>query len=619
MKRRRPVTALPRHLPAGQLRRNLEAVQRFRLNVVFGALLILFVGLLGRLGKLQLVDAAAWSAEASRRHDREHTFKGLKGRILDRHGRTLVTSRRVLSVSVDPQLVEEPRTFAIRLAAVLDDPEFAPRIYRAILGAPEGCRHRMIRPLVEDERVIAQLQVLRGYRATLRAELRGLKVEEREIRTYPNGDYLSHVLGRAAASPGEGEAEGGGYGVERRFHDALKAGELTVSVQREGGTRRSIRAPEVVDPRRAAGRDLRLTLDIVIQHALETALDEVQETWQPAFSTGIVLDPRTGELLALANRPTFDPRGQAGNTNHAVQGLYAPGSLFKPFVVAYGLGLGVVQPDERLEMPTQKWFRWGRSARSVSDGHPTADWDGCGDIPRVIGHSCNPATAEILWRVMEVADADGTTRRSVAPVRTLMDRLGFGAPTGIELSGDKPARYDTSQGPWNPLYPTLGFAFGQSFVISPLRLACCFAAFARDDARIVKPTLLPGDGGPRLDLPPVCLHPSHLALIREGLAGTVDEGTADLAFAGCRYPVSGKTGTAQIPSTTWQYASFAGFAPRERPRVLVLVMAKVDDRLVHPTTGVRPYGGKVAAPAVRRVIEASLDYLGPIGEEAGAR
>ena len=98
MRRRRPVTALPRHMPVGQLRRNLEAVQRFRLNVVFGALLILFVGLLGRLGKLQVVDAAAWSAEASQRHDRHHTFRGLKGRIHDRHGRTLVTSRRVLSV-----------------------------------------------------------------------------------------------------------------------------------------------------------------------------------------------------------------------------------------------------------------------------------------------------------------------------------------------------------------------------------------------------------------------------------------------------------------------------------------------------------------------------------------
>ena len=83
--------------------------------------------------------------------------------------------------------------------------------------------------------------------------------------------------------------------------------------------------------------------------------------------------------------------------------------------------------------------------------------------------------------------------------------------------------------------------------------------------------------------------------------------------------MSGKTGTAQVPGTNWQFASFAGFAPRERPRVLVLVMAKVDDRLVHPETEVRPYGGNVGAPAVRRVIESSLDYLGLADEEAADR
>lgn len=599
-------------MPAGQLRRNLEAVQRFRLNVVFGALIILFVGLLGRLGKLQLVDAAAWSAEASRRHDREHTFKGLKGRILDRHGRTLVTSRRVLTVAADPQLVDDPHGFALRLAALLDDPDAAPRIVRAIQSAPEGCRHWTLCPLIEDGRVTAQLQALKGYRATLRAGLKGLKVEDREIRSYPNGDYLAHVLGRA---PAPGQAESTGHGVECAYRDLVRAGEMTIPVQREGGRRRRRRVERVVDTGLTAGRDLSLTVDVVIQHALERALDEVQATWQPVFSTGLVLDPQTGELLALANRPSFDPARQAGTYNHAVQGMYSPGSLFKPFVIAHGLALGVVQPHERIPMPVSLPFRWLRHTRVVSDSHPTADWDGSGDLPWVIAHSSNPATATVIWRIMEVAGSDGTTRRSVVPVRTMMDDLGFGAPTGIELCGDKPARYDGSQGAWNPLYPTLGFAFGQSFDISPLRLASCFAAFARDDARIVRPTLVPGRGGARLDLPPVCAQPAHLELIRRGLAGAVDGGTARSAFKGCRYETSGKTGTAQVPGTNWQFASFAGFAPRERPRVLVLVMAKVDDRLVHPTTEVRPYGGNVGAPAVRQVIEASLDYMGLAEEE----
>jgi len=618
MRSRRPVTALPRTVPVGQLRRNLEAVQRFRLGVVFGAILILFAGLLARLGKLQLVDASAWSAKAALRHDREHTFHGLRGRVLDRHGRTLVTSRRVLSVAVDPQVVEEPRTFALRLAALLDEPDLAPRIYRLVKDAPEGCRHRTIRPRVEDERVTAQLQTLIGYAATVRAGLRGLKVAEREVRTYPNAEYAAHVLGRAP-DDAWGRPEGG-YGVESAFDEALKGGEVRVPVQREGGSGRSFRASLVVDPRLAAGHDLLLTLDVVIQHHLERALDGVMATWQCPFATGVVLDPESGEVLALANRPTFDPGCEGGTLNHAVQGLYAPGSLFKPFVAAYALGLGVVTVDERVEMPVRKAFTWGRHTRVVSDGHPTGDWDGCGDVARIIGHSCNPASAELLWRVMEAAGPDGASTRSVEPVRQLMARLGFGRPLGIELHGDKPARYDASQGPWNPLYPTLGFAFGQSFVVSPLRLACCFAAFARDDARILRPTLLPGQGGPRLDLPPVCAQPAHLEAVRAGLAQAVDEGTAKAAFAGCPYRVAGKTGTAQMPGTHWQYASFVGFAPRERPRVLVLVMAKVDDQLVHPATGVRPYGGNVGAPAVRAVIESTLDYLAEgVDEEEAVR
>ena len=117
----------------------------------------------------------------------------------------------------------------------------------------------------------------------------------------------------------------------------------------------------------------------------------------------------------------------------------------------------------------------------------------------------------------------------------------------------------------------------------------------------------------------MCASPGDLALVRAGLARCVDEGTGRKAFAGCRYAVSGKTGTGErkMPGFVYNFAGFCGFAPRERPRLLVLVVAQVDDRIVHQTGEVRlrPFGGAVAAPAVRQVMERSLEYLLE-GEEA---
>jgi cell division protein FtsI/penicillin-binding protein 2 len=606
-RRARPVTAVPRTVPVGQMRRNLEDVQRFRLSFAFGAVLVLFLGLLGRLAKLQLVDAATYGAAASRRTDRQVEFQGQRGRILDAHGRTLVTSRRVLSVSVDPALVSEPRRFAVALAAVLDDADIAPRIYRRIVEADPGCRYvRIQRPLAE--RLVPQVSLLRDRESREQAGLRGLIIEEEERRTYPNGDYAAHVLGAPPPEPGCDADRA--QGVECLLHEELQGASLEVPVKRGGrggpGQARRYLTSCAVDPVTMRGRDVTLTLDVVVQHYLETALDVLVADWQPEQVAAIVLDPQTGAILALANRPSYDPGRQAGTLNVCVQESFPPGSIFKPFTVAAALGLGLVEPGERIPLPRERVFVDGRSTRRVRDSHDNGEWDGCGDVVRILGHSSNVGVGELALRLRP----EGLMR--------LMKGLGFDRPLDVGLGEDATplfervkGRWDCEHVPagWSLLYPFVGLAYGQGLALSPLRLAACFAAFARDDARVVRPTLVPGGGGAEPDLPPVCASRADLDLVRAGLAQCVDEGTARQAFADCPYPVAGKTGTAQLEGTPFDVAGFAGFAPRERPRVLVLVMAKVAESTRHPATGGKPYGGAVAGPAARSVIERTLTYL----------
>jgi cell division protein FtsI (penicillin-binding protein 3) len=594
--RARPATTCPRSVPAGSLRRSLEAVQRFRLDFAFGALLVLFGGLLGRLAKIQVLDGPSYRAQAQDRQERRLAFRGLRGRILDAHGRPLVTSRRVFSVAADPQEVREGgdvEGFARRVAQMVDQPEKAGDVHRRLAEADPACRYRMLFPRVEDQRVVEQVAGLAGSRAPIRAGLRGLIVEEREVRTYVNGDYAAHVLGRAPA----GNDGAGACGVEGLLRERLAGDEIRVPVRRDGASR--ILAARAADPSWVTGRDVRLTLDIVVQHHVEKALDAVVSTWSPELATAIVLDPSNGHVVALANRPTFDPRREAGGLNLAVCGRFEPGSLFKPFTVAYALAVGVVRPDERVPLPARQEWQWRQARRVVGDSHESGEWDGAGTVVRIIQESSNTGVAELAWRLGPEGMAD------------LVRALGFlrANATGLCVEEGRISARPLEE--WNPLFPTLGVAYGQGIAVSPLRLAASFAAFARDDAAVVKPTLLPGRGGREPDLPPVCATLEHLALVREGLARCVDEGTASDAFRGFPIRVAGKTGTAEQKEggRTFNICAFLGYAPLERPRVVVLVMAKVDELTRHPTAGLRPYGGTVAAPAVRTVIEQALPYL----------
>jgi cell division protein FtsI/penicillin-binding protein 2 len=446
---------------------------------------------------------------------------------------------------------------AASIAKIIEQERARPR--------PRGAR--VIRARLEDRRLIERLDVVRTTSAAQAQGLYGLLVDDHETRSLPNGDYARDVIG---TPPGDGRR---GTGMELALDAVLRGDEVETAVRRDG--KRHLLASERVDRSAVMGKDVRLSIDVVVQHVLETELDLLVERCSPSQATGIVLDPRNGEILALASRPR-------GWIDLATTGLYEPGSVFKPFTVSQALALGVVAPDEILDMPEQ--LAMG-GLPPVHDTH----YVGPGDVVRLLAESSNTGAMTLAWRM-----GGGGLER-------LFERMGFGKPTGVELPGE--ARGGIGADGWKP-WRVSRAGFGQGFTITPLHLASTFAAFARDDGRIVRPTLLPGAGGPRPDLPPLCARPDHLAAIRLGLEACVDHGTGAATIAGGRYAIAGKTGTAQIPPTNDLICSFAGYAPREAPRVLVLVMARVTKQeRPHPS------GGSVAGPTVRSVVDRTLGYL----------
>lgn len=591
----RPATRVPRTVPLGQMRRTLEAVRVVRANFIFGALMLMLTALLGRFVQLQLVDGDRYRELAVSRQAAEVTAVGVRGRIVDRHGRLLATSSfgREVAVDPDPMVLKDQAVdaFCARLSAILDDQaspgDLRDRILRARVAqlsqsgpfglrwVRTGSRHLVLRPYVDEPRVVAALDA-----ATTGPErLRGLKVRCVERRSYPNGTYAAHVIGTPPQAGSEGAS---GEGVEALLDERLDGSQVSATVKRDGKAR-WLAGGALFDRDLLAGLEVRVSLDIVVQHHLESALDGMCREWQPTYAVGLVLDPRTGEVLALANRPTFDPnpdvRRGGAVANLAVTQLFEPGSVLKPFTVAWALAHGL-PADSLIPMPMQRLFPG--DIKPIRDSHEIGD----GDVVRLLAESSNTGAAHL-------ADLMGPV-----PMQQMLGWLRLGERTGVELPGETAWRRAG-----RPLCrpDQLRSAYGYTLRVTPMRLASAYTALARDDARAVRPTLVPGQPASELS-EPLC-RPQDLAVVRLGLAGCADTGTAKIAFAACPWGVAGKTGTAIIDAQTRHVCSFVGFAPRTDPRLLVLVMAVTDRKR-------EGSGGKVAAPAARRVLDGVLPYLG---------
>ncbi len=500
----------------------------------------------------------------------------VRGLVLDRQGRELARSVDVESFFAVPGEVENIEEAATRLSPVLavDHGEIEARLREA------GEAHR---------KFVWVARKLEAARAEKIHELKlaGIHSVKESKRFYPNGELAAHVLGFV------GLDEVGLAGVEQVYNGRIRgeAGKLFL----EADAHRH--AYESYEVQSRPGQAVELSLDQMVQYRTERALASALERTRAKSGSAIVLDPHTGEILALASAPTFDPNdarnaSPRARLNGALQNIYEPGSTFKIIVYAAAIERGLVRPEDHVDCQMGSITVAGRL---IHDHHPF----GSLTIASALAQSSNVAAIKLGLRVGDASMYDYITR------------FGFGARTGVELPGET-AGLVRAVGRWQP--SSIGsVAMGQEVGVTPVQMAAAFAALANDGVRVA-PHLVreirDPDGSVLFRAAPErrrVISTETARTLRGMLEGVTLNGTAKRAQLD-GYTAAGKTGTAQkIDPKTKAYSktryvgSFAGFAPVEDPAVVIIVVIDEPVGAYH--------GGDVAAPVFREIAEQILPDL----------
>ena len=540
-----------------------------RIRLLLAVLTFAFGGLLLRASWLQSVRAESLSRLGQTQHRETVALPASRGTIYDRSGVELGLGERATTVYANPKQIVNPRTAAVAVERTLGLD--ADRVYPVLADRSRGFVY------VERQADPAQAAALQ------RLKLPGFGFYPEEQRSYPQRSVAAQVLGYVGID-GNGLA-----GLELEFDRALAghAGQETI-VKDPGGRVLDV---EHQRPERS-GRDVFLTLDHTIQANAEQVLRETVHKWDAKSASAIVLDPRTGAVLAMAVQPGYDanrypfaPRDL--QRNRTVTDTYEPGSTFKLITVAAALSEHLVSPSTRFTLP----YSLHVADRVIHDAEErgTVNYS----VAQILAHSSNIGA-------IELAEMLGRTRLS-----SWISRFGFGRTTGIDFPGESPGIV-LPPDKWSG--STIGnVPIGQGIAVTPVQMAAAYAAIANGGVWS-RPHLvdhIAGGGRPSLH---------RHRLVSRRIAGelmmmlkdVVAEGTGTYA-AMPGYQVAGKTGTAQKPDSHGGYAtgryvaSFVGIVPASRPRLVILVT--VDE----PQGAI--WGGVVAAPAFQKIAKFDLQYL----------
>ena len=549
---------------------------RLRLMLVAFSICLWAVVVLLRLVQLQVFGREAFARQAARQSERTINLDPRRGPILDRNSKQLAVSVDAESIYAVPQEVRNASRTAAQIARALE------------LDA--GARKELAAQLQRNRAFVwvrRKVDPIRA-RAVRDLQLDGIGFLTENRRYYPRRELASQVLGYV------GLDNTGMSGIEYAFEDLIRgrAAKVTVHIDARRRPLGSIERPST------DGHTVVLTLDERIQYLAERELEKAVAETGAQSGLAVVMVPRTGEILALAHQPTFNPNrfGSYPSVrwrNRAVTDVSEPGSVFKIFTAAAALQEKVVDPDEVIDCGDGGIDIAGTR---ISDHHVFDQLT----FRYVMAKSSNVGAIRVAQRV----GREGFNR--------YLREFGFGAPTGVELPGESVGLLrPTSR--WSAL-SLASMSFGQEIGVTALQLAAAVGAVA-NGGYLMKPLIVrqveDGEGRLVRVVRPVAVHrvlePTTVDTLTDLLKGVVKEGTGWRA-AVPGYVVAGKTGTAQKVEPGGRYsmvdhvASFAGFVPASQPALVILVS-------LDTPRGEHNQGGHVAAPLFARIAEQALRHL----------
>ncbi|WP_281247710.1 peptidoglycan D,D-transpeptidase FtsI family protein [Streptomyces colonosanans] len=597
---RRPVPA------RGAARRTIRlGSARPRLRLVGLALTLVLLTFVGRLLQVQAVDASAYAAKADQNRYVGHTLAAVRGKITDRSGVELATSVDAYDITADPTM------FTPQSTKTPDAPEQAAALLAPILGQDAAALTRKLKTphtryvLLAQRRTPQVWNQIKDLKSTLAAKaepgtfsvLAGVLAVPTSKRVYPNGDLAAGTLGWVNA-----DGQGGG-GIEQQLNKQLAGKDGKIRYAQSGGrlvpTAGSAETPAV------AGSDIELTIDRDIQWAAQNAIAEQVQKSKADRGYVVVQDARTGQILALANAPGFDPNdlskaSPAALGNAALQDAYEPGSTAKVMSMAAVLQENVATPMTHVTVPN----RLHRGDRLFQDDIDHKTW--YLTLNGVLARSSNIGT------ILATGQLGKTQEEANRVLYSYLRKFGIGSPTGLGFPGETkgilapPGTWSTSQQYTIP--------FGQGVSLSAVQAASVYSTIANGGVR-VEPTLVRGTKGPDGRFVPAP-KPQENRVVSEKTARTLsqmlesvvdDEQGTGVKARIPGYRVAGKTGTAnRVDPAIGKYrgytSSFAGFAPADNPRVTVYCA-------IQNATKGNYFGGQICGPIFKQVMEFALKSL----------
>lgn len=554
--------------------------------IVVSILVLVGIGIIAQMIRIQSSEQAKIFISQGDRYSGEFQMVyPERGEIYDRNGHLLAGNRTVYEVGVSLEEVTDPNALAYTLGMYLGLPQTD--IYNQLVNSPESWEYVVIQDYVGAETVTSLQQLIQQMIDSGDNRLSGLGFKPHYQRSYPENELASNVLGFVAR-------DGRGYfGIEEKYNDLLAGNPVQVWVSRDPN-----KAMEI--PRVPNGTTLVLTINRDLQAKVESILDQALSDHGAENGTIIVMDPRNGEILAMAATPRMDLNSygdyfklydNGSQYNRSIGTAYEPGSVLKVLTMAAALDSGTVTPGTTyvdtgaIEVGGITIRNWNRDA-----------W-GQQDMVGCLQHSLNVCMAWI------------SSQMGMQNFYGYMERFGFGHSTGIDLSGEAVGRLkQPGDGDWYPV--DLGTnAFGQGITVTPMQMLMAVSSIA-NDGKMVTPHVLYSmlRDGHQYNVPSQYagspITPETARTLNEMLAVSLEQESSQALLPG--YRLAGKTGTAQIPTDygydfTHTNASFIGWGPADDPQFMVYIW------LQKPSSSI--WASETAAPVFSQVAEQTVILL----------